>query len=77
MTFGLHFGTFFSQIRPQEVPGGALGSTLGAPLPPDLKKPSKNHFFGPHFRRYSEHICHVFLMCFSSEFFEGLWTTFS
>ena len=45
MTFGLHFGTFFSQIRSQEVPGGALGTTLGAPLPPDLKKPPRNHFF--------------------------------
>ena len=43
-----------------QVPGRPLGITLGTPLPPDLKKPQKNHFFGPHFRRYSEHICHVF-----------------
>ena len=77
MTCGLHCGTFFSQIRPQEVPGGALGSTLGAPLPPDLKIHASDHFFRSHFGRCFGHIFHVFLMCFSSEFFKGLWTMFS
>ena len=59
------------------MPGRALGSTLGAHLPPDFKIHAGDHFFGPYFRRYSEHISHVFVMCFSSEFFEGLWITFS
>ena len=66
MTSGLHFGTFFSQIRPWEVPGRLLGTTLGAPLPPDLKKPKKK--IGPHFGRYVEHIFHIFQVSFSKAF---------
>ena len=71
---------FWHLFLADSTPGGAWGSPWehpGSTFASRPQKTSKIFFWEPPFRRYSEHIFHVFLMCFSSEFFYGLWTTFS